>query len=107
MGHGGPMDTEDLWHGQGGGDRASRQHTAPPPPAAAARSCPVGAAPPRAATTRGRTRAPMIAPPHDPSPAVSARQAVEILNKAGAVLTGSLAYEETLRLVVELVVPDV
>jgi PAS domain S-box-containing protein len=49
----------------------------------------------------------MIAPAHDPSPVVSARQAVEILNRAGGVLTGSLAYEETLRRVVELVVPDV
>ena len=49
----------------------------------------------------------MSAPASDPPPAVSARQAVEILNRAGAVLTGSLAYEETLRLVVELVVPDV
>jgi PAS domain S-box-containing protein len=42
-----------------------------------------------------------------PAPVVSAREALEVLNRAGAMLTGSLAYEETLRRVVGLVVPAV
>ena len=49
----------------------------------------------------------MTAHAHDPRPAVSAHQALETLNRAGAVLTGSLAYEQTLRHVAELVVPEV
>jgi PAS domain S-box-containing protein len=39
------------------------------------------------------------------TPVVSAREAVEILNRAGEVLTGSLAVDETLATVVRLVVP--
>jgi len=49
----------------------------------------------------------MIAQPADPPPAVSARQAMETLRRAGAVLTATLAYDVTLRRVTRLVVPDV
>src|SRR3954451_13637592 len=49
----------------------------------------------------------MIAQPADPPPAVSARQAMETLRRAGAVLTATLAYDVTLRSVTRLVVPDV
>ena len=49
----------------------------------------------------------MIAQPADPPPAVSARQALETLRRAGAVLTASLAFDATLRRVARLVVPDV
>src|SRR5947208_2294782 len=49
----------------------------------------------------------MIAQPADPAPAVSAPQALETLRRAGAVLTATLAYDETLRRVARLVVPDV
>jgi PAS domain S-box-containing protein len=38
-------------------------------------------------------------------PVVSAREAMEVLNRAGEVLTGSLALEETLSAVVGLIVP--
>jgi PAS domain S-box-containing protein len=49
----------------------------------------------------------MTAHAADLPPAVSARQALETLNRAGGVLTGSLALEETLRRVAALVVPDI
>jgi PAS domain S-box-containing protein len=39
------------------------------------------------------------------APVVSAREALELLNRAGEVLTGSLAVEETLAAVVRLIVP--
>jgi PAS domain S-box-containing protein len=43
----------------------------------------------------------------DPSPAVSAREALQVLTRAGEVLTGSLAFEETLRNGVQLMVPAI
>ncbi|MGZ6695328.1 MAG: GAF domain-containing SpoIIE family protein phosphatase [Solirubrobacteraceae bacterium] len=38
---------------------------------------------------------------------IAAREALEFLNRAGVVLAGSLDYEETLRSVVDLVVPEI
>src|SRR5919202_4950929 len=38
-------------------------------------------------------------------PVVSAREALELLNRAGEVLTGSLAVEDTLAAVVRLIAP--
>ncbi|HWT22602.1 MAG TPA: SpoIIE family protein phosphatase [Solirubrobacteraceae bacterium] len=49
----------------------------------------------------------MTAHAADLPPAISARQALETLNRAGGVLTGSLALDDTLRHVVALVVPDI
>jgi GAF domain-containing protein len=51
--------------------------------------------------TRGSTHA------ADRPPAISAREALEVLTRAGAVLTGSLAFEETLRNGVQLAVPAI
>jgi PAS domain S-box-containing protein len=42
----------------------------------------------------------------EPAPAISARLALELLNRAGTMLTGSLPYDETLQRVVQLAVPD-
>jgi hypothetical protein len=43
----------------------------------------------------------------DPQPVVSTRQALEILNRAGEVLTGSLALVETIQSGLQLVVPAI
>src|SRR4051812_44846575 len=108
----GPGDRQDLGDRAGGSPvhRLQRAGRAAPGQAGAAGA----AVPRRARRCAARARAHrdahlhrVVSQPTTPTPVVSNRQALEILSRAGEVLTGSLALDRTIETGLQLVVPAI